>query len=81
MKFDPTSVDHMFGVVVTRLDQQDKTLCEILAEVRKTNGRVTSLEQSRAVGKAQIAIISSVISVAVGFLGWAIALGLELWHS
>jgi hypothetical protein len=70
MSYDPHSEDAMFSQVLTRLKQQDQTLMEILAEVRKTNGRVTSLEQSREVSKAQIAVIATSISVIVGAVGW-----------
>lgn len=70
MAYNPNSVDAMFGVVVTRLDQQDETLKAILEEVRNTTGRVVSLEQSREVNRAQVAIISSVVSFVIAAAGW-----------
>lgn len=40
------------ALIVQRLDQHDGKLTEILVQVKKTNGRVTALEMSRAVDEA-----------------------------
>lgn len=80
MAYNPNSVDAMFGVVVTRLDEQDKTLEEILQQVQKTNARVTSLEQSREVGRAQVAIIAGIVSMAIGGTGWLVTIALTVFN-
>ena len=70
MSYDPQSSDAMFSRVMQRLEDQDHTLSQILIEVRKTNGRVTSLETTRAVTKGQIALISVLVSAAFAFVSW-----------
>jgi hypothetical protein len=40
--------DENVSVILHRLEEMDKRLCQIHAEVRKTNGRVTSLEMENA---------------------------------
>lgn len=70
MSYDPNSNDSMLSRIMQRLDNQDTTLSQILAEVRKTNGRVTSLETTRAVTKGQIALISLLVSGAFAFVSW-----------
>jgi hypothetical protein len=40
------------AVIIERLDQHDKKLDEVLVQVKKTNGRVTALEMTRAVDEA-----------------------------
>ena len=70
MSYDPQSSDAMFSRVMQRLDNQDTTLDKILLEVRKTNGRVTSLETTRAVTRGQIALISLLVSGAFAFVSW-----------
>lgn len=70
MSYDPNSTDALFSRVMQRLDNQDATLGQILSEVRKTNGRVTSLETTRAVTRGQIALISLLVSGAFAFVSW-----------
>lgn len=70
MSYDPNSTDSMFSRVMSRLDTQDETLKQILAEVKRTNGRVTSLETSRSVGKGQMAVISVVVTGTLGAASW-----------
>lgn len=72
MPYDPNSDNAMFGKVMTRLDNQDKTLADILTEVRKTNGRVSRIETEREVEKGKIAIISAGVSGAVGVAVWVL---------
>ena len=71
MSYDPNSSDSMFARIDQRLTTQDGVLADILAEVRKTNGRVTKLETAAEVGRARIAIIATVVSGTVGVIGWA----------
>lgn len=73
MTYDSNSQDALFSRILTRLDQQDNTLATILAEVRKTNGRVTKIETERAVERGKLAVIAALISGAVGVAGWAIS--------
>lgn len=40
--------DDNVGIILHRLEEMDKRLCEIHEEVKKTNGRVTSLEMENA---------------------------------
>lgn len=70
MTYDPNSNDAMFSRVMQRLDQQDDTLKQILEQVKKTNGRVTTLETEGAVTKGKVAMVSALVSAAVGFAGW-----------
>lgn len=70
MSYDANSSDAMFSRVMNRLDTQDDTLKQILAEVRKTNGRVTRLETNEAVAKGKVAVVSALVSAVVGFAGW-----------
>jgi len=70
MPFDPNSNDAVFAKLINRLDNQDTVLAQILAEVKKTNGRVNRLEQNEAVTKGKVAVVSAVISAAVGLAGW-----------
>ena len=74
MSYDPNSSDSMFTRVIERLDTQDAKMDLILAEVRKTNGRVTSLEEWRFATKIKVAVVSALVSGAVGFAMWAITL-------
>jgi hypothetical protein len=73
MSYDPHSSDAMFSRVMTRLDKQDETLTQILAEVKKTNGRVTRLETENAVTKGKVAAVSALVSAVVGFAGWLLS--------
>ena len=81
MSYDPNSVDAMFGKVMTRLDEQDRSagktnadflliLTEIRTEARKTNGRVTTLETNEAVNRGRVAILATCVSAVVGAVGW-----------
>ena len=61
--------DENVSVILHRLEEMDKRLCEIHEEVKKTNGRVTSLEIENAKydgvneGKRmQTMIVTSVLS-------------------
>ena len=71
MSYDPNSVDSVFSKLITRLDNQDTVLAQILQEVKKTNGRVTRLETENAVTNGKIAVISSLVVGAAGAAGWA----------
>lgn len=73
MTYDPNSTDAMFSRVLQRLDTQDTTLTEILAEVRKTNGRVKSLEEWRLVTKVKVATVSALVSAGVGGMIWVVS--------
>lgn len=67
--YQPHSVDAMFSRVMNRLDNQDhsygehraelnKRLDEILAEQRKTNGRVSALEREKWTQRGFVAALS-----------------------
>jgi hypothetical protein len=70
MHYDSNSTDAIIARIDQRLSTQDATLAAILTEVRKTNGRVTALETENAVSKGKIAVISMLVSCAVGLAGW-----------
>lgn len=70
MSYDPNSNDSMLSRIMARLDSQDETLKQILAEVKRTNGRVTRLETAGEVSKGQMAVISVVVTSALGGAGW-----------
>lgn len=70
MDYNPNSTDALFSRVMNRLDQQDDTLRQILEQCKKTNGRVSQLEQNEAVAKGKLALVSALVSAAVGFVGW-----------
>ncbi len=72
MDYNSNSTDAMFSRLMARLDGQDKTLEEILREVRRTNGRVTRLETARAVNAGKVALISFLASGVVGILAWGV---------
>jgi len=80
MSYDPQSIDSMFSRIMERQDTQDHTLTQILAEVRRTNGRVNALETARAVSRGQIAMISFLISGIVGISGFLISIVLGFIH-
>jgi hypothetical protein len=68
--FNPQSQDAMFATILARMSEQDNQLAKILAHAEKTNGRVTALEQWRAIVKTKVALVSGGISAAIGFMGW-----------
>ena len=70
MSYDPQSIDSMFSRIMERQDVTDRTLDQILSEVRRTNGRVNTLETARAVTRGQIALISLLVSGAFAFVSW-----------
>jgi hypothetical protein len=70
MTYDPNSTDAMFSRVLNRLDTQDDTLKQILAEVKKTNGRVTKIETENAITKGKVAAVSALVSGVVAIIGW-----------
>ena len=70
MSYDPNSTDAMFSRIENRLSTQDAALAEILREVRKTNGRVTALEQQNEVNRAKVSTVAAVVSFGVGLAGW-----------
>lgn len=77
MSYDPMSTDAMFSRVLQRLDTQDATLSAILAEVRRTNGRVSSLEEWRLTTKIKVATVSALVSAGVGGMAWVISVLLD----
>ena len=74
MSYDPNSTDAMFSRVLQRLDTQDATLSAILAEVRRTNGRVSSLEEWRLTTKVKVATVSALVSAGVGGMVWVVSI-------
>ncbi len=74
MDYNPSSTDAMFSRLMARLDGQDKTLEEILREVRRTNGRVTKLETAKEVTAGRIALISFLATGFLGVVAWGINL-------
>jgi hypothetical protein len=83
--FNPKSPDAMFATIIERLNQQDEmkermhkenkeVLDEIRDEVKKTNGRVTKLENWRDYQKGKIAGIALAVSSAVAVIGWVVHL-------
>ena len=82
-QFNPRSTDAMFATILTRLDQQDKTATDrhdeqqrameaVLAEQKRTNGRVTALEHFKTALKSKVTAVSFCISCAVGFGAWCL---------
>jgi hypothetical protein len=68
--FNPHSRDAMFATILARMDRQDEVLSEISEGVKKTNGRVTSLEHWRTGLKAKVALAGSAAGAAAAALGW-----------
>ena len=50
--------------------EHSKLLNEILAQVKKTNGRVSELEKWRIEVTAKVVAISSTISIIIGMIAW-----------
>ena len=50
--------------------EHNRLLSEILAQVKKTNGRVSDLEKWRIEVTAKVVAISSVISIIIGGVAW-----------
>lgn len=70
MSYDPNSNDSMFSRIEQRLSNQDNALEEILREVRKTNGRVTALEQANEVNRAKVSTVAAGVSIGIACIGW-----------
>lgn len=70
--FNPHSRDAMFATILERLKAQDGVLEEISAGVKTTNGRVTALEQWKAVLKAKVTLVAGGISSAIALAAWCI---------
>jgi hypothetical protein len=79
--YDPQSQNAMFSRIIQRLDQQDRDsvihrtevtgiLTEIRTETRKTNGRVTVIEQWINTTKAKIALMVLLGSTFVSVAAW-----------
>lgn len=49
------------AVVIERLSAQDKVLCDILNNTKKTNGRVTDLEKQRDIFKGVIIVMNTIL--------------------
>jgi hypothetical protein len=81
--YDPQSQNAMFSRIIQRLDQQDRDsaihrsevtgiLTEIRTETRKTNGRVTTIEQWINTTKAKVALVVLIGSIFVSAAAWLI---------
>jgi hypothetical protein len=66
-------VDMRFDAQDKRFDDQKKTLDEILAQTKKTNGRVNQLELDRAVFQAQVKLILWLMSALCAGIAFCIA--------
>jgi uncharacterized coiled-coil protein SlyX len=58
-------LEHRLSTLEEHLKHQDRKLDRILSQVEKTNGRVTALEQWKAVMKSNIAIVGAIVSAIV----------------
>lgn len=81
--YDPNSFTALLSRIIERLDRQDEEstlarsemkglLTEIRTETRKTNGRVTVIEQWIMTTKAKVAILSLIGGGAVTAAVWVI---------
>ena len=61
--YNPNSIDAMLARVLQRLDSQDAKLEAIHGDVKKTNGRVLSLESWRSELRGKTAVVAGAISV------------------
>lgn len=80
-RFDAKSLDSTLATIIANQESaniaarlananQEAALAKILAQVEKTNGRVTVLETWKAIITAKVAVISAVIAGAVSLLMW-----------
>ena len=83
MSYDANSNDAMFSRIIAKLEEQDRAaassrteligvLREVRDEVKKTNGRVTSLEKWRTVVNAKVTTIAAAVSVAASLAAWIV---------
>lgn len=63
-------MDAVLARIFERLDGIKDTQDATLEQVKKTNGRVTVLETAYAVIKGKVAVVSAVVSGAVGLIWW-----------
>jgi len=69
-KFDPNSSTAMFATILEKLENIKQTAEETRAEVKKTNGRVTSLERWRDITKAQTGLIAVLVTTLTSTMVW-----------
>jgi hypothetical protein len=60
----------MFATVLQRMKEQDGKLDDILTNVRRTNGRVTTLERWRDDVRARVGAMATVVAGIVSALVW-----------
>lgn len=62
----------MFATILAEIHEQRRTAEEILQQVKKTNGRVSALEQWREIVTAKVALIATGVSGAIGAAAWLV---------
>jgi hypothetical protein len=69
--YNHNSTDAVLSRITEKLDELGRKMDRIEVQTIKTNGRVSNLERLRDVIKAQVAVVSALISAIVAAVIWA----------
>ena len=69
--YKPDSIDATLSRILANQEAADRKADAILAQVVKTNGRVSVLETWRAVVTARVVTLSAFVAGLVSLVGWA----------
>jgi uncharacterized protein (DUF2225 family) len=68
--FDPHSNSAMFATLLEKLENIKQTVDETKIEVKKTNGRVSTLENWKATSQAKAGVIAAVVTTVISIMIW-----------
>lgn len=70
--FNPNSINATLSRIMAAQEEMNRKADRIIAQVERTNGRVTKLEIWKAIVGAQTALIASAVASVVAVVGWVI---------